>query len=162
MQDLHGYVANAMIKQIAQSIDFALLCTDLATQPFHAVPMSTKRVDDDGAVWFLSRRDSTHNANILRNVSVQLLYSDPSTMRFLNVFGHALILDDQSILRSLYQRSDDVWFNGLEDPNLTAIKVNPQAAHFWVIKGTRLDAFCGREELQQLSESRQAPQVAPI
>ncbi len=140
-QNLHDKDAIAKIKQLAESIDFAMLCTDLTAQPFHAIPMSTKRVDDDGAIWFLSGRDSTHNANILRNLAVQLLYSDPSSMRFLIVFGQALVLDDTSILKSLYRKTDDAWFNGLDDPNLTAIKVIPHSAHYWDVKGNRLVAL---------------------
>ncbi len=140
-QDLHAKDASAKIKQLAESIDFAMLCTDLTAQPFHAIPMSTKRVDDDGAIWFLSGRDSTHNANILRNLAVQLLYSDPSSMRFLIVFGQALVLDDKSILKSLYQRTDDAWFSGLDDPNLTAIKITPHSAHYWDVKGNRMAAL---------------------
>lgn len=140
-QDLQAKEANAKIQQLAESIDFAILCTDLTAQPFHAIPMSTKRVDDDGSIWFLSGRDSTHNANILRNLAVQLLYSDPSSMRFLVVFGQALVLDDKAILQSLYSSSDDAWFKGLDDPNLTAIKVTPHTAHYWDIQGNRLFAM---------------------
>lgn len=140
-QNLDAQEANVKIKQFAESIDFAMLCTDLTAQPFHAVPMSTKRVDKDGAIWFLSGRDSTHNANILRNLAVQLIYADPSSMRFLIVFGQALIIDEKTILKSLYQKTDDAWFNGLDDPNLTAIKVTPHLAHYWDVKGNRLIAL---------------------
>ena len=140
-QDLDATEANAKIKQLAESIDFAMLCTDLLTQPFHAIPMSTKRVDDDGAIWFLSGKDSKHNSNILRDPSVQLIYADPSSMRFLNVAGKALIVVEKSTLESLYQKSDDAWFSGNDDPNLTAIKIDPQSAHYWDVQGGRLVAL---------------------
>ncbi|WP_391575340.1 pyridoxamine 5'-phosphate oxidase family protein [Aureliella helgolandensis] len=44
----------AKLKELAESIDFAMLCTDLEATPFHAIPMSTRRVDDQGHIWFLS------------------------------------------------------------------------------------------------------------
>ena len=140
-QDLEATEANAKIKQLAESIDFAMLCTDLVTHPFHAVPMSTKRVDENGSIWFLSGRDSRYNTNILRNSSVQLIYADPSSMRFLIVAGKARIVDERSVLESLYQKSDDAWFKGNDDPNLTAIEIDPQAAHYWDVKGGRLVAL---------------------
>lgn len=140
-KDLSAREANSKIKNLAESIDFSLLCTDLTIQPFHVVPMSTKRVDDDGSIWFLSGQDSTHNANIIRNPAVGLMYSDPSAMRFLIVFGQALVLSEKSILATLYSKSDDAWFNGLDDPNLSAIKVIPHTAHYWDIQGNQLAAL---------------------
>jgi len=140
-QDLSAKQAIDKIKELAESIDFALLCTDLTSQPFHAIPMSTKRVDDDGSIWFLSGQDSTHNINILRNLAVQLLYSDPKSMRFLIIYGQALILTEGPILKSLYKKSDDAWFDSVEDPNLSAIKVVPHSAHYWDIKGNKLAAL---------------------
>ncbi len=140
-QDLSAEQAVDKIKKLAESIDFAMLCTDLTTQPFHAIPMSTKRVDDDGSIWFLSGQDSTHNANILRNLAVQLLYAEPKSFQFLTIYGQALVLTDRAILESLYESSDDAWFDGLEDPNLSAIKVVPHMAHYWDIKGNTLAAL---------------------
>jgi general stress protein 26 len=140
-QDLHDQQAKAKIKQLAESIDFTMLCTDLSSQPFHAIPMSTKRVDEEGVIWFLSGRDSTHNANILRSPAVQLIYSAPSSMQFLIVFGQASIVREHSILKSLYGKMDDAWFKGLDDPNLSAIRVVPETAHYWDVKGNRLVAL---------------------
>lgn len=140
-QDLSAKQAIDKMRDLAESIDFAMLCTDLTSQPFHAIPMSTKRVDDDGSIWFLSGQDSTHNANILRNLQVQLLYSDPKSMRFLIIYGQALVLTERSILASLHKKSDDAWFDGVDDPNLSAIKVVPHTAHYWDIKGSKLAAL---------------------
>jgi len=78
--------------------------------------MSTKRVDEDGAIWFLSGRDSTHNDNILEDSKVELLDSHPGSMRFLIVYGKATIHEDRKVLKELYGKTDDAWFEGLEDP----------------------------------------------
>jgi general stress protein 26 len=126
------------IKSLAESIDFAMLCTDLAAKPFHAIPMSTKQVDEEGAIWFLSGADSKHNANIKRDASVELLYSHPGSMSFLSIFGEATLYWDKELLKSLYESTDDAWFEGVDDPNLTAIKVRPIYANYWDPKSNKL------------------------
>ena len=137
-KNLRSSDAALKIKDLAEGIDFAMLCTSLTSKPFHAIPMSTKRVDSDGAIWFLSGRDSTHNSNINKDSKVELLYSNPKSMQFLNVFGDATIQDDIKVLKELYSSTDDAWFGGLNDPNLTAIKVVPLDAHYWDAKSNRL------------------------
>lgn len=137
-KNLHSDKAVSKIKELAEAIDFTMLCTDLTAKPFHAIPMSTKRVDSDGAIWFLSGRDSTHNENIRKDSKVELLYSDPRSMRFLIIYGEATVHEDRIVLKELYGKTDDAWFDGLEDPNLSAIKVFPIDAHYWDTKSNRL------------------------
>ena len=126
------------LKDLATSIDFTMMATNLSKKPIHAIPMSTKKVDDTGTIWFLSGADSEHNANIEKDSSVQLLYAKPGDMEFLSVYGVATITKDKAILKELYGKSDDAWFDGLEDPNLTAIKFKPESAQYWDTKSNKL------------------------
>jgi general stress protein 26 len=139
--NLAGPPAHRKIKELAEAIDFGMLCTDLSIQPFHAVPMSTKRVDEDGAIWFLSGGDSTHNANIARDGVSQLIYANPKAMQFLIIYGQSSIHTERTLLESLYSKTDDAWFRGVDDPNLTALKIVPLAAHYWDVKGNTLVAL---------------------
>ena len=77
-------------------------------------------------------------STINRTRDVQLLYSDPGSVQFLIIYGTAAIHIEKSVLRDLYVASDDSWFDGVDDPNLTAIKVSPQEAHYWDVKGNQL------------------------
>ena len=126
------------LKELVTAIDFAMMATDLATTPIDAIPMSTKKVDDSGAIWFLSGADSDHNANIEKDSKVQLFYSKPGDFKFLSVYGEAHITREQAVLKSLYGKSDDAWFDGVEDPNLTAIKFSPLSAQYWDSKSNKL------------------------
>ena len=122
------------IKELATSIDFALMATKLDKLPLHSIPMSTKKVDSKGNIWFLSGKNSTHNGNINKDPKVQLFYSKTMAMEFLTVYGDAEIIEDQIIIDDLYQSSDDNWFEGKTDPNISAIKVTPEDAHYWDTK----------------------------
>ncbi len=106
-KNLESLEAIEKIKELAESIDVTMMCTMLAQKPFHAIPMSTKAVDATGKVWFLSSRTSHHNHHIRRDNTVQLLYSHPGTMQFLNIFGTAEISTDRNILERLYEATDD-------------------------------------------------------
>ena len=137
-KNLHQDAAVEKLRSIAKSIDFAMMCTDLSAKPFHTIPMSTKRVDEDGALWFLSSSDSNHNGHIESDSSVQLLYSHPGTMQFLTIFGSATVHRDRSILKELFGKSDEAWFDGVDDPKLTALKIAPADAHYWGPKSNKL------------------------
>ena len=136
-ENLNNREAIKKLKDLAISIDFAMMATDLSNKPIDAIPMSTKKVDESGAIWFLSGADSDHNANILKDADVQLLYAKPGDMKFLSVFGKASITKEKSILEELYSKTDDSWFDGVDDPNLTAIKFIPSQAHYWDTKSNK-------------------------
>jgi len=137
-KDLYSQEALEKLKELAESIDFAMMATDLSQPPFHIIPMSTKKVDKEGSIWFLSNRNSTHNRHIEEEERVLLTYSDKGNMEFLSVYGQALIKNDKTIIKELYGSGDDAWFDGVEDPNITAIQVRPSEAHYWDTKDGKL------------------------
>ena len=121
------------LKDLIEDIKVGMMLTG-DNHPISAVPMTTKKVEDNGNIWFLSGLTSEHNTNIAKNVNVQLLYSHPGEMKFLSVSGKASIITDKEILTDLYSKIDDAWFTGVDDPNLTAIKFNPEEAYYWDTK----------------------------
>ena len=126
--------AQKKLKELIDTIEIGFLETNLGNKPSHAIPMSSKRVDDDGAVWFLSSKESEHNKYIHKDNNVQLLYSQTSPAAHVTLYGTASVSVEPVILKELYSSVDNTWFNGLDDPNLTAIKVTPLHAHYWESK----------------------------
>jgi len=138
MNNLYNKEAREKIEKIAEDVDFAMMATNLASKPSHIIPMSTKKVDDHGNIWFLSGKDSEHNHNISEDDDVELIYSHPGNMTFMSLYAKAEIVYDEQILKDLYGQSDDNWFDGVDDPNLSAIKVKPITAHYWEPKDNKL------------------------
>ncbi len=134
---LFNQEAKEKIKTLAESIDFAMMATSLDSKPFHATPMSTKKVDSNGHIWFLSGKDSTHNADIKNDSKVMLIYSKPSDMSFLKIYGDAVLIDDKAVFDELYGKTDDMWFDGKDDPNLSAIQFKPLEAYYWEPKSNK-------------------------
>ncbi|RXJ51123.1 pyridoxamine 5'-phosphate oxidase family protein [Gelidibacter gilvus] len=137
-ENLYNDDAKKKIKEMAEDIDFTMMATNLKQTPLHMVPMSTKKVDEQGNIWFLSNKNSTHNHNLMNDPNLHLIYADKSDMQFLNVYGMATITTDRSMIDELYGKTDDAWFEGKDDPNITAISVRPKEAYYWDPKNGKL------------------------
>lgn len=119
------------LQSMAEGIKVAMLLTKLTKLPVHVNPMTTKKVDENGIIWFLSPLNSEHNINIQADHRVQLLYSDTDRQQYLSVYGKASVESHHNILKELYTKEDDKWFDGFDDSNLTAIKVIPSEVYYW-------------------------------
>lgn len=119
------------LREMVDDIKVAMMVTGLEKRPINAVPMRTKKIDDKGNIWFISMGQSDHNKNIQINKDVHLLYSAPDDNEFVTLYGQAEIVKDRSVLEDLYSSTSDNWFDGVDDPNLTAIKVKPAEAYYW-------------------------------
>ncbi|MDO1501311.1 pyridoxamine 5'-phosphate oxidase family protein [Winogradskyella maritima] len=141
MKNLSNKEAVEKLRDLATDIDFAILSTNLGQAKFDATPMSTKKVDDEGNIWFLSGKKSNHYNYIKEDNKVALMYSKPGNMSFMNVFGKAEIVSEQSVISELYGTGDDMWFDGENDPNICALKITPDEAEYWEPKQNKLISF---------------------
>jgi len=137
IENAYNQEAKDKIKELAEGIDFNMMVTNLYEKPPHTQSMSTKKVDSDGNIWFLSSTKNEHLMNLQVNNEVQLLYSKPNSMKFLSVFGKADIVNDRAIFEERYQSTDDAWFEGIDYPNLRAISVSPIVAKYWEPKNNK-------------------------
>ena len=133
-ENLNNTEALKKMRKLVEDIDFCMMLTDLNTQPISAIPMSTKKVDEAGNIWFLSGKESEHNTNISKDSKTQLLYSENSDMEFISIYGSATIHTDKNIIDELYEKSDDAWFKDKNDSNITALKFDPSEAYYWDTK----------------------------
>ncbi|WP_111309886.1 pyridoxamine 5'-phosphate oxidase family protein [Confluentibacter sediminis] len=137
-KNFYSKEAKDKIKELAEDIDFAMMCTNLKNVPFHAIPMSTKEVDEQGNIWFLSNKESHHTQHILKDNQVAVLYSKPGKMTFLKVYGRGEVISNKNRIEELYGTTDDAWFEGVNDPNLCALKIKPEEAEYWEPKHNKL------------------------
>lgn len=137
-KNLFDTEAKRKLKELAESIDYTMFISGLKMQPSHTIPMSTKEVDDQGNIWFLSNRNSVHNTNIEKDKNVHLVYADNSDYQFLSVYGAASISTDRNRIKDLYGSGDDAWFDGVDDPNITAISIRPVEVNYWDTKNGKV------------------------
>ena len=142
-EDLFGEEAGKKIKEMAKSANTCYFCTKITTgQPLKVRPMSVQKVDDDGTFWFLSADDSHKNADIQADPNVHMLFQGSSYSDFLSIYGVATISKDKEIIKELWEPILKAWFTeGIDDPRITAIKVEAKEGYYWDNKHGNVVAF---------------------
>ncbi len=138
-KNLSNEEAVAKLKKLAESIRICMFCTDLSHIPFSTRPMSVQEVDESGNIWFLSGADSNKNFEIKQDEEVQLLFANPSSTDYINVFGKAFIYKDKNTIENKWSPMAKAWFSeGKDDPNLTVIRVQPDYTYYWDTKSDKM------------------------
>jgi general stress protein 26 len=97
-ENLFSQEAVQKMKEMIMSIDFTMFTTALDSKPMHIIPMSTRKVDNTGSIWFMSYKESEHNQNISKDPRTQYLFR-PSAMQFLTVYGEAAVITDKAVVK---------------------------------------------------------------
>ncbi|HEV3411187.1 MAG TPA: pyridoxamine 5'-phosphate oxidase family protein [Puia sp.] len=131
------------LQDLATEINICLFCSGLCSDEREGCrPMVTSGVDEEGSIWFMSARSSEKNREIAIDPRVKLYYSHPGKGSFLIVTGMADIVYDRGKIRALWNPLDRAWFSeGEDDPAISLIRVRPQHAHYWDVKGNRMVNF---------------------
>ena len=142
-QDLFGNEAGKKIKEMAKSANTCHFCTRITTgEPLKVRPMSIQKVDEEGVFWFLSADDSHKNADIQSDPNVHLLFQGSAYSDFLSVYGTATITTDKEVIKELWEPILKTWFTeGIDDPRITAIKVETREGYYWDNKHGNAVAF---------------------
>lgn len=139
VKDLTRQDANKKIKELAEKADICLFTTNLTQLPLTTRPMSTRAVDENGDLWFFSRKGSNKNEEITADNRVQLFFSNNSSYEFLTLYGTATIIKDDAKAKELWSAIAKTWFNeGYDDPELTLLKIVPKDGHYWDTKDGKI------------------------
>lgn len=137
--DLVADEAILKLKELVKHESICHLCTNLTHLPIDTRPMSTQEVDDDGAIWFMTSKKTQQITDIQNDNKVQLFYSNTSNYEFLSVFGSASISTDKAKIKKLWTPLAKSWFTkGVNDPDITLIKVVPENTYYWDTKSSKL------------------------
>jgi len=132
MTEITGPEALARIKELVEDIDFTMLTTTDPEGNLVSRPMSTRQMDDAGAIWFFTAEDTEKVEEARRHHDVGLAYCDAKGMRYVSVAGTAEIVHDRAKMEELYSPSLDIWFEeGLDTPGIALLAVTPVVAEFW-------------------------------
>ncbi|MES2689083.1 MAG: pyridoxamine 5'-phosphate oxidase family protein [Bacteroidota bacterium] len=142
VENLSGSEAVKKLQDLIEDESICHFVSNLAKKPLSTRPMSALKVDDNGNIWFFSAKSSEKNADILLSNEVQLFYSNPSAAEFLSIYGKAFIVTDREKAKELWTPLAKAWFkDGVDDPELTMIKVAPVEAYYWDTKNNKVVAM---------------------
>ncbi len=134
--DLHGPAAIQKIQELVKKAQTCFFCTAIPTGASDASrPMSVRKVDDAGDLWFLSASDSHLNAELNLDSAVRLFFQGSPHSDFLQLSGDATVSTDKAKIKELWEPLIKTWFTGgVEDPRITVIRVTPTGGYYWDTK----------------------------
>ena len=73
---------------------------------------------------------------------VHLVYAHPGKESYLDVWGKADVITDKQIIKDKWAPLVKAWFpNGVDDPNLALLKVQPNNIYYWDAETGKMVAF---------------------
>lgn len=122
----------ALLKEMTENVRICMFTTVSLKDELSARPMATVKVEDDGSIWFFSNEYDLKSKEISKDNQVMLAYSDPAKNTYITVNGKAKLINDQVRKEAYFSPAVKAWFpDGLEDPRLILICVEPVAAEYW-------------------------------
>ncbi len=140
-------VCEDAIKQLRgmlKGIRFTMLTTEDADGGLRSRPMTTQELDEDGTLWFFTGKGTSKVDEIRRHQEVNLSYVNEGDNRFVSVAGKAELIEDRAKMAELWNPLYKAWFpDGLEDPELSLLKVSVERVEYWDSASSKLTQLVG-------------------
>lgn len=132
------------IRSLIKGINIAMMSTSDADGTIHSRPMGTQQVEFDGDLWFFTEGSSEKVNDIKQRPQVNLSYGSADHNRYVSVSGAASISKDKAKMEELWSPMLKAWFpDGLDDPDLTLIKVSVEHAEYWESSSSKVVNLVG-------------------
>ena len=130
-KDLSNKEALEKFKNIVEDVKTCMFITNTAGNNEHTRPMATIEVEDNGTLWFYTDVRSIKVEEVNDQHTVHLVYAHPGKSAYLDIWGKAK-----------WSPVVKAWFpDGITDPNLALLKVQPQEAYYWEAKSGKMVQF---------------------
>jgi general stress protein 26 len=120
------------VSDMLDEFDTAMMITHAGSGPLDCRPMQVaeSEVQRGGPLWFITSAESRKVVELASNATLLLIFQDVS--RYLAVWGRARVLNDRERTARLWKEPYRVWFpEGVDDPDIRLISVQPHSAEFW-------------------------------
>jgi len=138
MEAIH---ARELLWDLIKDTRFAMFTTRHRNGHLHSRPMTTQngRVDEDDSLWFFMSKSGDPFADILADPTVNVAYANPAQDHYVSVSGTALVVDDPTRKKELWNKLAGAWFpGGVTDPDLGLVQVRITHASYWDVKESKL------------------------
>lgn len=108
----------------------------------HTRPMATIEVEENGTLWFYTDIRSLKVEEVSKDHEVHLVYAHPGKESYLDVWGSASVVTDRQQIKDKWTPMVKVYFpGGVDDPNLTLLKLTPQDCYYWDVESGKMIYF---------------------
>lgn len=129
------------LKNLIEESKVVMMATRLDKIPFSVCPMTLQEIDDQGDIWFLSSKDSSHFHDITYDNRVQVIYLDEKNQTYISIFGTATHIEDIKKVEDLWNPIMNNWYKDKNDANLTLLNLNIENAFYWDYDENKLVSF---------------------
>lgn len=121
------------VRDMVADIRIAMMTTVDEQGNLVSRPMAALQFDEEGNVWFFTKRSSPKVDQIEHNEQrVNVAFASVSDADYVSISGTAKEVDDRAKIDELWNPQAKAWFpNGKDDPELTLLKVHTQMAEYW-------------------------------
>ena len=121
------------VLELIDGIDYAVVTTRGSDgAPLHARPMAYRKVEDDGDLWFFTKKDSRKVKELSADPQTLVSFADPGHQTFVSITGRSVIVTDRAKVKALWNEIYRAWFpGGPEDDNVVLIRVEAEHAEYW-------------------------------
>jgi general stress protein 26 len=125
MNDQHDRVWD-----IIETVGVCMLTTRFAGG-LRARPLEARPDRAAGLIWFVTDRRAGKDDEIAAERDVGLIFIDPKDKAYLSISARAEVRHDHAKAAEIWKKTDDVWWNGPDDPNVCVLRVTPVTAELW-------------------------------
>jgi len=141
-KNLDNKQALEKFKKLVEEIKACMFITNTAGEQEHTRPMATIEVEDNGTLWFFTDVRSIKVEEVNMQREVHLVYAHPGKESYLDVWGEAAVVTDMQSKKDKWTPFVKAWFpDGVDDPNLALLKVQPQDVYYWDAEAGRMVSF---------------------
>ena len=116
--------------EIIEKVGVCMLTTQFAGG-LRARPLEARPDRDAGVVWFVTDLRSGKEHEIEAEHDVGLVFIDAKNKAYLSLTARAEARRDRVKSAEIWKKTDDVWWDGPDDPNVCLLRVEPLTAELW-------------------------------
>ncbi|MBD2753341.1 pyridoxamine 5'-phosphate oxidase family protein [Spirosoma validum] len=131
------------VREMVEDIRIAMMTTVDEQGNLVSRPMAALQADEDGTIWFFTKRSSPKVDQIDNNDHrVNLSFASVSDADYVSISGKAQELDDRAKVEELWNPQAKAWFpEGKDDSELVLLKVHTDMAEYWSASDSKMVRF---------------------
>jgi general stress protein 26 len=106
------------------------MLTTHGPQGLRARPLQARPDRSSGLIWFVTDLRSGKEPKFSATM-IGLVFIDSTENAYLSVTASAKVLRDRAVPASIWQVTDNMWWDGPDDPNAGLLRVTPRTAELW-------------------------------
>ena len=141
-KNLNNKEALAKLKKLIDEIRVCMFITNTTGDQEHTRPMATIEAEENGTLWFFTDVRSLKVEEVNQQREVHLVYAHPGKESYLDVWGRAEVITDRQQVVDKWSHIVKAWFpDGVADPNLGLLKIQPVEAYYWEAEAGKMVHF---------------------